>query len=39
MKAFRRSAPRSKRGAAMLSASVAEYDVADVRPLVIKDKA
>ena len=32
----RRRAPRSKRGAAMLSASVAEYDVADVRPLVRK---
>lgn len=31
--AFRRSAPRSRRGAAMLSVSVAEYDVADVRPL------
>jgi quinol monooxygenase YgiN len=39
VKAFRRSAPRSKRGAAMLSASVAEYDVADVRPLVRKGKA
>ena len=36
---FRRRAPRSKRGAAMLSASVAEYDVADVRPLVRKGKA
>jgi quinol monooxygenase YgiN len=39
VRAFRTSAPRSKRGAAMLSASVAEYDVADVRPLVIKGKA
>jgi quinol monooxygenase YgiN len=39
VKAFRRSAPRRKRGAAMLSASVAEYDVADVRPLVRKGKA
>jgi quinol monooxygenase YgiN len=32
VKAFRSSAPR-KQGAAMRSASVAEYDVADVRPL------
>jgi quinol monooxygenase YgiN len=31
VKAFRRSAPRNKQGAAMLSASVAEYDIADVR--------
>jgi quinol monooxygenase YgiN len=31
--AFRRSAPRRKQGAAMRSASVATYDVADVRPL------
>jgi quinol monooxygenase YgiN len=30
---FRRSAPRNKQGAAMLSASVAEYDIADVRHL------
>jgi heme-degrading monooxygenase HmoA len=30
-KAFRRSAPRTKEGAAMLSASVVEYDIADVR--------
>ena len=30
---FRRSAPRNKQAAAMLSASVAEYDIADVRPL------
>ena len=36
VQAFRRSAPRSKREVAMLSASVAEYDVADVRPLFRK---
>jgi hypothetical protein len=30
---FRRSAPRNKHGTAMLSVSVAEYDIADVRPL------
>ena len=30
---FRRSAPRNKQAAAMLSASVAEYDIADVRHL------
>jgi len=30
---FRRSAPRNKQRAAMLSASVAEYDIADVRHL------
>jgi quinol monooxygenase YgiN len=39
VKAFRRSAPRSKQGAAMLSASVAEYDIADVRPLFEKGRA
>jgi quinol monooxygenase YgiN len=33
VKAFRRSAPRNKQGAAMLSGSVAEYDIADERPL------
>jgi hypothetical protein len=33
VKAFRRRAPRNKQGAAMRSASVAEYDIADVRPL------
>jgi quinol monooxygenase YgiN len=33
VKAFRTSAPRNKQGAAMLSASVAEYDIADVRHL------
>jgi quinol monooxygenase YgiN len=33
VEAFRRSAPRNKQGAAMLSASVAEYDIADVRHL------
>ena len=39
VKAFRRSAPRNKHGAAMLSVSVAEYDIADVRPLFGKGKA
>ena len=39
VKAFRRSAPRTKQGAAMLSVSVAEYDVADVRPLFGKSSA
>jgi quinol monooxygenase YgiN len=33
LKSFRRRAPRKKRRAALLSVSVAEYDVADVRPL------
>src|ERR671915_997260 len=33
VKTFRRRGPRSKQRAAMLSVSVAEYDVADVRPL------
>jgi quinol monooxygenase YgiN len=33
VKAFRRSASRNNQGAAMLSASVAEYDIADVRHL------
>jgi quinol monooxygenase YgiN len=33
VKAFRKSAPRNKKGAAMLSGSVAEYDIADVRHL------
>jgi len=31
--AFRRRAPRPKHRAALLSVSVAEYDVADMRPL------
>jgi quinol monooxygenase YgiN len=39
VKAFRRSAPRNKQGAAMLSASVAEYDIADMRPLFRKGRA
>jgi quinol monooxygenase YgiN len=30
---FRSSGPSNKQGAAMLSASVAEYDIANVRPL------
>jgi hypothetical protein len=33
VKTFRRKAPRTKQRAAMLLVSVAEYDVADVRPL------
>jgi quinol monooxygenase YgiN len=39
VKAFRRRTPRNKHGAAMLSASVAEYDIADVRPLFGKGRA
>ena len=39
VEAFRRSAPRDKHGAAMLSVSVAEYDIADVRPLFGKGRA
>jgi quinol monooxygenase YgiN len=39
VKAFRRSAPRTKQGSAMLSASVAEYDIADVRPSFGKGRA
>jgi quinol monooxygenase YgiN len=31
--AFRGSGPSDEQGAAMLSASVVEYDIADVRPL------
>ena len=31
---FRGSGPSDEQGAAMLSASVVEYDIADVRPLV-----
>jgi quinol monooxygenase YgiN len=34
---FRGSGPSKKQGAAMLSASVAEYDIADVRPLFGKN--
>jgi quinol monooxygenase YgiN len=33
VKAFRRRAPRNKQAAAMLSASIAEYDIAEVRNL------
>jgi quinol monooxygenase YgiN len=33
VEAFRSGGPSSEQGAAMLSASVAEYDIADVRPL------
>jgi quinol monooxygenase YgiN len=39
VKTFRSSAPRNKQAAAMLSASVAEYDIADVRPLFGKGRA
>jgi quinol monooxygenase YgiN len=34
VKKFRRSGPSNKQSAAMLSASVAEYDIAEVRPLL-----
>ena len=33
VEAFRSSGPSDEQGAVMLSASVAEYDIADVRPL------
>jgi quinol monooxygenase YgiN len=33
VEAFRGGGPSDEQGAAMLSASVAEYDIADVRPL------
>jgi quinol monooxygenase YgiN len=33
VESFRRSGPAFKQAAAMLSVSVAEYDIADVRPL------
>lgn len=36
---FRRRAPRNKHRAAMLSVSVAEYDISAVRPLSGKGKA
>ena len=36
---FRGSGPSDQQGAAMLSASVTEYDVADVRPLFGEGKA
>jgi quinol monooxygenase YgiN len=39
VKTFRRRAPGNKQGAAMLSASVTEYDTADARPLFGKGKA
>jgi quinol monooxygenase YgiN len=39
VKAFRRSAPHTKQGVAMLSTSVAEYDIADVRSLSRKGRA
>jgi quinol monooxygenase YgiN len=39
VEAFRGSGPSNKHGAAMLSVSVAEYDIADVRPLFGKGRA
>ena len=39
VEAFRKRAPRRKSAAAMLSGSVAEYDVTDVRPLFEKATA
>jgi quinol monooxygenase YgiN len=39
VKTFRSSGPSNKQRAAMLSASVAEYDIADVRPLFGKGRA
>jgi heme-degrading monooxygenase HmoA len=39
VKSFRKRGPRNKSGAAMRSASVAEYDIADVRPLFGKGTA
>jgi quinol monooxygenase YgiN len=38
VKVYRRRAPRNKQRAAMLSVSVAEYDIADARPLFGKAK-
>jgi len=39
LKTFRRSAPRNKQSAATRTVSVAEYDIADVRPLFGKGRA
>ena len=39
VKTVRRRGPRNKQRAAMLSVSVAEYDIADVRPLFGKGRA
>jgi hypothetical protein len=36
---LRRSAPRTKHGRATRSVSVAEYDIADARPLLGKGRA
>jgi hypothetical protein len=36
---FRRSGPSNNQRAAILSVSVAEYDIADVRPLFGKGRA
>src|ERR687896_85150 len=38
VKTYRKRVPRNEQGAAMLSASVAEYDIADERPLFGKGK-
>jgi len=39
VKTFRSSGPSNKQGAATRSVSVAEYDIADVRPLFGKGRA
>ena len=39
LETFRGSGPRNEQGAVMLSASVAEYDIAGVRPLFGDDLA
>jgi hypothetical protein len=39
VESFRRSAPRTRQGAATRSVSVGEYDIADVRPLFGKGRA
>jgi len=39
VKTFRRKGPRNKQRAARLSVSVAEYDIADVRPLFGRGRA
>jgi hypothetical protein len=36
---FRRSGPSNKKRAAMVSVSLAEYDITDVRPLFGKGRA
>ena len=39
VKSYRRRAPRNKHSTNMLSVSVAEYDIADVRPMFGKGRA